>query len=439
MKKQIIFLGTVVLATVIPVRIDAQWGTSTFQNTDISRDGNVGIGFLHTSPLSDKLTIDATGLNSIGTNGLNILTGSSGYALAVHNSGGKFAIWPDGAVSIGTTGYTAAKLNVSIGSTNGSSAFHIHNSTNNKLNFSVADDGATVIGENNMVSPARLGVNGKSSNGLNIETANGAGYAMAIHNVNATPNGVFAIWPNGGVTIGNTSISTAALNVNMSTSSNAFDVYDIGSNKTTFRVNTNGNTMMNGNVGIHCAPSSSIDLDIQNTGPAVMRLVAGGYNEAKIALTNGYLGYEFKNDNAGTGKICQGNGIDLLCFKGVGMPGSQTPQVWVGTKPTTSHTDFAFAVGGKLVTQEVVVTMNCTWADYVFSDNYKLPKLKDVERFYKANKHLPEIPSAEEVNRDGVNVLKMNELLLKKVEELTLYIVDLQKQIDTLNESSQND
>jgi hypothetical protein len=329
MKNQIIFLSTVVLTTIIPARIDAQWGTSTFQNTDISRDGNVGIGFLHTSPLSDKLTIDATGLNSIGTNGLNILTGSSGYALAVHNSGGKFAIWPDGAVSIGTTSYTAGKLNVSIGSNNGSSAFHIHNSTNNKLNFSVADDGATVIGENNMVSPARLGVNGKSSNGLNIETANGVGYAMAIHNVNATPNGVFAIWPNGGVTIGNTSISTAALNVNMSTSANAIDVYNTSTGQAEFRV--------------------------KSTGYVYAR-------EINVQLT--------------------------------------------------------------------------AFPDYVFQKDYKLLPLDKLETYINSEKHLPGIPTATEIQNNGANLGELNKMQMEKIEELTLYIIELEKRIHKLEKIS---
>jgi hypothetical protein len=72
------------------------------------------------------------------------------------------------------------------------------------------------------------------------------------------------------------------------------------------------------------------------------------------------------------------------------------------------------------------------WADYVFADDYKLPELKKVEEFYKQNKHLPEIPSAKEVEEKGINLADMNALLLKKVEELTMYAVKQQQKTESL-------
>ena len=71
-----------------------------------------------------------------------------------------------------------------------------------------------------------------------------------------------------------------------------------------------------------------------------------------------------------------------------------------------------------------------SWADYVFANNYTLPNIYEVEKFYKANKHLPEIPSEKEVTANGVNVGDMEKLLLKKIEELTLYVVEQKKQAD---------
>jgi hypothetical protein len=72
------------------------------------------------------------------------------------------------------------------------------------------------------------------------------------------------------------------------------------------------------------------------------------------------------------------------------------------------------------------------WADYVFSKNYRLMPLQDLEKFIKVNNHLPNVPSAEEVVREGVNMNQITAKLLEKIEEQTLYIINLQKQIDEL-------
>jgi len=70
--------------------------------------------------------------------------------------------------------------------------------------------------------------------------------------------------------------------------------------------------------------------------------------------------------------------------------------------------------------------------DYVFRDDYKLMPLEDLNSFIKENKHLPEIPSANDVQKNGLNMTEMQIKLLKKVEELTLYILEQQKKIDAL-------
>ena len=72
------------------------------------------------------------------------------------------------------------------------------------------------------------------------------------------------------------------------------------------------------------------------------------------------------------------------------------------------------------------------WADYVFAKNYKLRTLTEVENFVKVNKHLPGVPSAEEVSKDCINVGKMEAKLLEKIEELTLYMIEMKKENNKL-------
>jgi hypothetical protein len=79
-----------------------------------------------------------------------------------------------------------------------------------------------------------------------------------------------------------------------------------------------------------------------------------------------------------------------------------------------------------LYAKEVQV-QSSVWADFVFKKDYKLRSLKDVETYINANSHLPEVPSEAEVKEKGINVSAMNALLMQKVEELTLYMIQLQK------------
>ena len=92
---------------------------------------------------------------------------------------------------------------------------------------------------------------------------------------------------------------------------------------------------------------------------------------------------------------------------------------------------FLCSADGSLKVKDLKVTLT-GWSDFVFDDGYRLMPLGEVERYIDANRHLPEVPSAQEVEENGVDVGEMNKLLLQKVEELTLYIIDLQKQIDEL-------
>jgi hypothetical protein len=91
-------------------------------------------------------------------------------------------------------------------------------------------------------------------------------------------------------------------------------------------------------------------------------------------------------------------------------------------------------INGLLCAKEVRV-MNFgspCWPDYVFSKNYHLMPLQEVEQFIAENQHLPNVPSAADVEVNGIELGEMNAILLQKVEELTLYIIDLQKQMNEL-------
>lgn len=88
-------------------------------------------------------------------------------------------------------------------------------------------------------------------------------------------------------------------------------------------------------------------------------------------------------------------------------------------------------VNGTIKTKEVNVTTS-GWADYVFRPEYTLKPLSEVEAFIAQNGHLPNVPSEKEVLENGVNLLEMNVKILEKVEELTLYLIELKKEVKEL-------
>jgi hypothetical protein len=110
-----------------------------------------------------------------------------------------------------------------------------------------------------------------------------------------------------------------------------------------------------------------------------------------------------------------------------------TGNVGIGSAPSTTY---KLGVNGKIGCKEIVVT-NSGWADYVFEPDYELRSLGELESFILENKRLPEIPSATQVETEGVGLFEMNALLLKKVEELTLYILEQNKRIEALEKATE--
>jgi hypothetical protein len=92
----------------------------------------------------------------------------------------------------------------------------------------------------------------------------------------------------------------------------------------------------------------------------------------------------------------------------------------------TASPDQKLTVNGTIHSKSVVVDVNI-FPDYVFNKGYTLPLITDIKTYIDKNHHLPEMPSAAEVAKDGLNLGEMNKLLVKKVEELTLYLIEQQK------------
>jgi hypothetical protein len=181
-------------------------------------------------------------------------------------------------------------------------------------------------------------------------------------------------------------------------------------------------------------------------------------NKLEITGASGSSGLRFTNLNAGTattpsttGKVLSvdANGDIILVKDSVGTGGTGgaiTSWTQIANNRIQNSNTGAVVIGGLnvaalpgnyklyvkdgILTEEVKIAAegSLDWADYVFAKDYKLRSLAEVESYVKSNKHLPGVPSAEEVSKNGINVAKMEAKLLEKIEELTLYMIDLKKE-----------
>ncbi|MDR6568840.1 hypothetical protein [Chitinophaga ginsengisegetis] len=180
-----------------------------------------------------------------------------------------------------------------------------------------------------------------------------------------------------------------------------------------------GNTTSMGKMGIGTVPAYVLHTVAQgNTAKASAYLWGENYGVAVGTLNATATNYSFAvlNNANIDGSGATGGGKPLLYVRGDGNVG-------IGTNAPQAK----LAVKGDIFAQKVKVTQS-GWADFVFHPDYELPSLQEVERFIKVNKHLPEIPSEKEVEKEGLDVGEMNKKLLQKIEELTLYIIDLKKE-----------
>jgi hypothetical protein len=146
-------------------------------------------------------------------------------------------------------------------------------------------------------------------------------------------------------------------------------------------------------------------------------LIYGQLTSANIAMGIG--------GNTGTSNILQSRSDAAGTF-----PMSINPfggNVGIGT----ANPQATLAVNGDIFAKKVKVTPN-GWSDYVFEKDYRLPSLADLEKYVQQHRHLPDVPATKEVMKDGIDLGDNQSILLKKIEELTLYIIEQNKRIESL-------
>jgi hypothetical protein len=226
-------------------------------------------------------------------------------------------------------------------------------------------------------------------------------------------------------------------------------------------LNLKGTLTTGGNVGIGTAPTvDKLAIDMGATRGSINMLSDGdaaAYTDFKFSVktTTGLAsgkpmawiaslrkdGY-FSNDVMGPTlefyalrKDVAGGYYAPLLFKSngdviiAGANNATNGNVGIGTTDTKGY---KLAVNGDAMFTRIKVKTYSTWPDYVFREDYKLLPLQELEAYVKKNNHLPDVPSAEEVEKDGIDVGEMNKILLQKIEELTLHLIEQQKELNEM-------
>ena len=184
------------------------------------------------------------------------------------------------------------------------------------------------------------------------------------------------------------------------------------------------------------------NLNIDHTA---IRLNIGDYGGAlKDKLDIGYYSYKtgnpwvsginlFSSGNIGIGTTVKGN---IVIEDGVGPTEKYSLRIGMLQPPVSSgHQDGKLLCAGKGVFHSLIVydpATWITWPDFVFNKKYNLLSLAETEKFIETEKHLPGVPTEKEVNEKGFDVLEMNKILLQKIEEMTLHLIRLEKEVEAL-------
>ncbi|MDO7850754.1 hypothetical protein [Hymenobacter convexus] len=241
----------------------------------------------------------------------------------------------------------------------------------------------------------------------------------------------------GRVGIGNQLLYGSRSMLSVGLGANSLSIDDAGS----YRVRSNGNrdyvlgggacigfnASRQSDAAFACDPglldSYNPNSDSRNGGALIWGDVEGTLNFTAFPSGGGATGI-----NATTTNYWYAN--EVKAYRVMQIKPTMQVRIGLAAPPATStHNDYRLAVDGKLVAKSIFVTQaTANWADFVFAPTYALQPLPELESYLKQNRHLPAIPSAAEVEKNGIDLGEMNARLLQSLEELTLHVIELGKQ-----------
>ncbi|WP_254411938.1 hypothetical protein [Dyadobacter diqingensis] len=336
--------------------------------------------FLIASALFGKVNAQSDSLRSARTDGTQSVNGTvtyDGTGAGTGGSEGTYVGYQAGAVTTG-------EQNAFYGAYSG------YSNTTGKWNTFLGHKSgySHTTGDRNIFLGGIAGYN-TTTGRLNVFT----GYAAGYNNTTGAQNVYYGNSAGFGTTTGNynTYVGNGVANNNLTGSNNVAFGYLAGNSN----VVGNGNIFIGYRAGYKELGSNKLYISNDSTSAP---LIYGDFSDKKLVF-NGKIGIGTSTFPSSVG------GVDVSAYK-------------------------LFVKGGILAEE---VRVRTSWADYVFEKNYDLNSLSEVEEFINQNGHLPNVPSANKVEKDGLNVGEMIKIQQEKIEELTLYVIEQDKELKIRN------
>lgn len=378
----------------------------------LGNNGNIGIG---TNSPSAKLHLAGTFMLVDGSQGNGKVLTSDANGVAswqTPSGGGGSSQWTTATNDI----YNNNSGNVGIGTSTPGVKFDVSGAVRSNTSISVVNTyGATwdVYGTHarfaaNSSTDAITIVTSKSTSSIRLQVNNGnRGVIMDGSNTN------FLFMGGSGETLSGIGNANGTGHLTL--------LYSTGANSQTegARLSSSGNFGIGTN-----NPQSKLHV------AGTFRLVDGTQAAGKVLTSdaNGVATWQTPSGGGGGGYWTDAGSGNLYNT-------TQAGTVAIGL--TTVPSGYKLAVAGNIIAEKVKTKLQASgWPDFVFQPGYNLPSLKEVEQFIKENNHLPGVPSSKEIEKNGLDLGDGQATLLKKVEELTLYMIEMNKQVEKLNEEN---
>jgi hypothetical protein len=287
--------------------------------------------------------------------------------------------------------------------------------------------GAGALASSNSNNNVAIGTNALNGNGsiMSGETNTAVGSFSLFNNTSGTNNAALGFSSLNSNIAGANNLAIGAFSLQLNTSGSL----NVGIGTTSLSSNTVGSENMA--IGSNALGSNVSGNNNVAIGSQSLLNATGSGNIA--------IGYKAGENEVGSDKlyITNSNTLTPLIYGDFSAKyvtiGDVSPSLRM--QGTANNSGYNLLVKGGILTEKVKVALAAAgtdWADYVFEPSYKLMPLEEVETFTKENKHLPNVPSADEMINSGLDVAQTSKMFMEKIEELTLYMIELNNELKTL-------